>query len=151
MAVVFEKLFCSNIVHICFGEDVSDMPIEIDCLEKVGGSKFVRKTLTLSEAIQENDRQVIGSAPYKWLNPIYKAARKLTGIKNFTKFQQTIADNGFRIRAAIVAYVQERKLGKRKSQVENGVDLLSLFLQDTDVFTDDYIVDELRDFFGAAA
>ena len=23
LAQVFEKLFCSNIVHICFGEDVS--------------------------------------------------------------------------------------------------------------------------------
>ena len=50
-----------------------------------------------------------------------------------------------------MAYVQERKIGKRKSQVSDGVDLLSLFLQNTDVFTDYVIVDELIDFFGAAA
>ena len=49
-----------------------------------------------------------------------------------------------------MAYVQERKSGKRKSQVADGVDLLSLFLQNPDVFTDEVIVDELRDFFGAA-
>ena len=48
MAQVFDKLFCSNIVHICFGEDVSDMLIEIDCLEEVGGSKFIRKSLPLA-------------------------------------------------------------------------------------------------------
>ena len=30
IAIVFEKLFCSMIVHICFGEDVSDMPVETD-------------------------------------------------------------------------------------------------------------------------
>ena len=30
MALVFEELFCRNIVHICFGEDVSDMLIETE-------------------------------------------------------------------------------------------------------------------------
>ena len=46
--------------------------------------------------------------------------------------------------------MQERKSGKRKSQVADGADLLSLFLQNPDVFTDEVIVDELGDFFSAA-
>ena len=87
----------------------------------------------------------------KTMNPLYRAARKLTGIKIFTKYQQTVADNGRRQREAINAYVQQRKRGERKSQVGDGADLLSLFLANPDVFTDEFIVDELRDFFGAAA
>ena len=47
-------------------------------------------------------------------------------------------------------YVQERKSGQRKSKVEGGSDILSLMLENSDVFTDDFIIDELRDFFGAA-
>lgn len=43
-----------------------------------------------------------------------------------------------------------RKRGERKSKVEGDVDLLTLFLGRSDVFTDELIVDELRDFFGAA-
>ena len=115
MAIVFEKLFCSNIVHTAFGEDVSDMPIEIDYMTKVGGAELVRKTVTLPEAIHEFDKSIMAVAPFKWLNPVYRIARKLTGIKNFTKYQQKIADNGLRTREAILEYVRERKSGKRKS------------------------------------
>ena len=35
--------------------------------------------------------------------------------------------------------------------VEEGADLLSLFFQNKEVFTDEFIIDELLDFFGAAA
>ena len=51
LASTFEKLFCSNIVHICFGEDVSDMTIEIDVPEHRMSWNWSRKTMTLSEAI----------------------------------------------------------------------------------------------------
>ena len=47
-------------------------------------------------------------------------------------------------------YVQERKSGERKSKVQGNADMLTLFLERPDVFTDQMIVDELRDFFGAA-
>ena len=46
----------------------------------------------------------------------------------------------------LTAYVQKRKSGEVKSQVDN-TDLLSLFLKSPDIFTDDFIVDELLDFF----
>ena len=45
--------------------------------------------------------------------------------------------------------MQKRKNGEVKSQVADGVDLLSLFLQNQEVFDDDGIIDELIDFFGA--
>ena len=55
-------------------------------------------------------------------------ARKLTGKKTFTEYQRVVANNGARQRAAIMQYVQQRKRGERKSRVEGGADLLSLFL-----------------------
>ena len=51
LGVTFEKLFCSNIVHICFGEDVSDMTIEIDVPDDRLSWNWTRKTMILSEAI----------------------------------------------------------------------------------------------------
>ena len=43
-------------------------------------------------------------------------------------------------------YVTKRKEGKVKSTVKD-VDMLSLFLESPDIFTDEFIIDELMDFF----
>ena len=90
----FEKLFCRNIIHICFGEDVSDMQIEMDFRKSPGSSEFLRRSVTISEAIHEFDDSIIELAGSKWLNPIYQAIRSVTGIKNLTSYQATIAANG---------------------------------------------------------
>ena len=76
-------------------------------------------------------------------------ARKLTGIKNFTKYQKTVAGNGHRIREGVRKYIMQRKSGERKSQVPDGVDILSLFFANPKEFTDDLIIDELVDFIAA--
>ena len=55
IAISFEKLFFSTIVHISFGEDVSDMQIEMDFRLNATSSEFVRKTVPLAEAIHEFD------------------------------------------------------------------------------------------------
>lgn len=47
-------------------------------------------------------------------------------------------------------YLQQRKKGVSKSTVAGSVDLLSLFFESPDVFTDEFIIDELSDFFMAA-
>ena len=71
IAVEFEKLLCRNIVHICFGEDVSDMEFDFDVRVTEDGKDFVRKKIKLAEAIHEFDDSVIGILFLKWLNPIY--------------------------------------------------------------------------------
>ena len=38
----FERLFCRIIVHICFGEDISETLIEIDIASDPKGSKYER-------------------------------------------------------------------------------------------------------------
>ena len=45
----------------------------------------------------------------------------------------------------------KRKRGEIKSSVTHGADMLSLFFERPDVFTDEVIVDEVIDFFGAAS
>ncbi len=57
--VVFEELFCRNIVHICFGEDITDMQFDVDVLSE-SGDELIRKKLTLPECIHEFDDQIFG-------------------------------------------------------------------------------------------
>ena len=76
-------------------------------------------------------------------------ARKITGIKNFTKHQQTLSDNGQSMRKSIRDYIHKRKSGEVQSKVAEGVDLLSLFLMNPEVFDDELIIDEILDFLGA--
>ena len=78
-----------------------------------------------------------------------KAFRQITGFTHISKLEKICFENCRRIRAVINDYVQRRKSGERKSQVAEGADLLSLFLSDRDIFTDEVIVDEILDFFGA--
>jgi hypothetical protein len=46
--------------------------------------------------------------------------------------------------------VRDRASGKKKSKLEGQVDLLELFSKNKDVFTEEYLIDELIDFFLAA-
>ena len=78
------ELFTRYIVHICFGEDISDtLMVEMYMWQKQG--EFQHKSVTLPEAIYEHDNAIFDQAITKWCNPLYMMARKITGIKNFTK------------------------------------------------------------------
>ena len=48
----FERLFCRIIVHICFGEDISETLIEIDVASDPKSSEYERQKLCLPEAIR---------------------------------------------------------------------------------------------------
>ena len=50
----------------------------------------------------------------------------------------------------IKKYIMERREGKRRSTLTDNTDILSLMLSRPDVFTDDFIADELLGLFGAA-
>ena len=70
---------------------MSDMQVEMDIPRT---TEFVRETLTLANAIHEYVPRVIELAATKWNFPPYRALRKLTGKKHFTRYQETIAANG---------------------------------------------------------
>ena len=54
------------------------------------------------------------------------------------------------MRQFLLEYVNKRKSGQVKSSVKN-VDMLSLFLESPDIFTDEFIIDELMDFYFAGS
>ena len=145
----FERFICKIIVHICFGEDISQTLIEIDIASDPKGSKYERKKLCLPEAMRIVIEQLIKSGFAKCFIDFLKAFRDITGMTHITKSEKIILQNCLRIRAVINDYVQKRKSGERKSLVAEGADLLSLFLSDREIFTDEVIVDEILDFFSA--
>ena len=87
LPIEFEDLFCRNIVQICFGEDVSDMLVEVEFPNtESSGPAYVLKKVTLVRAIHEYNRIMMAGIPTKNLNPLYQMARKLTGKKTFTEY-----------------------------------------------------------------
>lgn len=151
LSKTWEDLFFDNIAHVCFGSDIvtTGMKVEIDVRVSQEGSNFERKSLSIQEALHEINFAVMGEGIFKWLNPFYQGLRSLTGMKNFTKYQQTLAENGQRVNHLIKNYVKDRRSGKIKSEVEGQHDIVSQFIA-SDYFNDDMIADEILDFFGAA-
>ena len=47
----FERLYCRNIVYICFGEDISETEVEFEYVDEAEGSSYKTKKVNLSEAI----------------------------------------------------------------------------------------------------
>ena len=72
----------------------------------------------------------------------------LSGGKNygFTRQERTADTNCVSLRAKLTAYVRKRTQGLAESKVGAKSDLLSLFLESPDVFTEEVIVDSLIDF-----
>ena len=149
IALQFEKLFAENLIHISFGEDVNDQFFEIYMMKGKFSSSFYSEKVNLQQAINEVNQQIMNSYLTRFKNPIGMVIGAMTG-KNpppITGFQRQVSANCAALRAWINDYVQKRKRGENQSKVGNKSDLLSLFLDKPDVFTDDFIVDELLDFF----
>ena len=87
----------------------------------------------------------------KFFNPVNLFWRYTNKLFEVSEADRKLVENGKTFRTYIFDYVQKRRSGERKSTVADGVDLLSLFLSQPGVFTDDVIIDELIDFFGAGS
>ena len=69
----------------------------------------------------------------------------------WTAYQRLVQKNCFTVREKIRTYIRDRQSGKRQSKVNNKSDILSMFFENPDVFTEDFMVDELVDFFIAGS
>ena len=77
------------------------------------------------------------------MNPVSAIAKILFDINlKYGPLHKTVQTNKDRLHRHINKYVQDRKTGVTKSQME-GNDLLTAFLENQDVFTDANIVDGL--------
>ena len=152
----FQDIFVRNIITISFGEDVSDSEITMwhrPSREIESSEPFVLQKMSFGKALTLVNAQVATiAAKAKLSNPLYRAIYFATGHSvSFTSQERYIDDNSHRVRCFINEYVQKRKTAKQKTAVQNSSDLLSLFFQTPEVFTDEFIIDELVDFFAAAS
>ena len=140
-----------SIITIAFGEDLSEDMIQLMVRTDEKPWEMQHGELTFTEALYEMGKQMglMWSSkmqlPLNWFWSI--TGRVLT----FSAYQRTVERNCQIVRDHVMAYVQARKSGLRKSQVADGADILSVFFANPEVFTDEFIVDELLDFFIAAA
>lgn len=137
------------LLEIFFGDDLKDQNCEILCRKEGGGSEL--KQIEVDEAIQEVFAQAEQTVFTRTPNPIWQAWYAATGQSlAFTEMEKLSNKNSVVLRKTIRDYVQKRRSGELKSKVKDQSDILSLFLQSPEIFTDEVIVDELIDFSIAA-
>ena len=119
-------------------------------MNELGDSKFEWVTVPFSKALQICVKQISQGVAFKNYAPGYQTLREITGVKLWTQYQKTVASNCQRVRESVASYVRQRKSGERKSTVGEA-DLVSLCLNNPEVFDEDLIVDEILDFFGAGS
>ena len=80
-------------------------------------------------------------------NPLWHVGQRFFGANwAFTTNEKYSNLNCLVYREAVRKYVEKRKSGEAQSKVGNNSDMLSLFLENQDVFTTEVIIDELTDF-----
>ena len=83
---------------------------------------------------------------YKYSNPISGLAWILFNLDiDIGSFPNTVRENTRRVYNHINGYVQDRKKGLTKSQMD-GADFLSVFLESKEIFDDERIVDGILGF-----
>ena len=148
-AKIYERILARSIIHIIIGEDVSADSFPIMVRNKQG--VFVEKIVTIPEAVEDLIGQVGVTFYAKMKNPLNWIGRYIKYFIDWSEDYRHFANNCRSAREHVYEYVQKRRRGEMKSKVGQNSDMLSLFLENPSVFTDEVIVDEIIDFFGAAS
>lgn len=128
---------------------MSETKIDFDYLVDKEAGKFEKRSVTIVEVLNNIGDQVNMMFMSRFAHPVSLTAYCLFGMLiDLKPFCNTVKQNCAKVREFILSYVTRRKLGESASSLKN-VDMLSLFLESPDIFTDDFIVDELMDFFFA--
>lgn len=147
MALVFEETFADNLIHIAFGESLAGEKLEVDYLLDKDTRKTEKRTLGIRDALTNTFTLVEMSTLARFEDPISMIAFFTFDISlDRHPFCQLARANATIVRNYMQEYITKRKEGKVKSTVKD-VDMLSLFLESPDIFTDEFIIDELMDFF----
>ena len=129
---------------------MDDYRVRVEFRKKGGGTEM--KEVTMSEAIQEVFEQTMLTVGTRLPNPIWQILYASTGKSYaFTANEKLSNKNCAALRQIMREYVRKRKSGETKSQVGDNSDMLSLFLQSPDIFTEEVIIDELIDFLVAGS
>ena len=138
-----------------FGDDVSNEEVKlwhtVDTFD--GTEPVVLKTVKFVNALDHVARSLLQiSIRRKLGNPVHRVIYATTGRSvSFSSIERKVDENCLMLRAFVGDYIKKRRQGEKRSTVQNSADLLSLFFETPDVFTDDFIIDEIMDFFLAGA
>ena len=135
-----------NIITNGFGEDVNDELFDLKCRKDPLSSEFVVKKVNLSTAIAEVWEQNVITYANKMMNPLLQVGL-VSFAANLTRYQLQVKQNSLVVREFVRSYIRERQAGKRHSTFSNKQDILSLFFDNKDTFTEEAMIDELVDFF----
>ena len=103
--------------------------------------------LNISKAASTVFYQLLISSISKRIHPVGCFYQMMTNKSvALTSYTKTIEHNAKTVRQFVHDYVSRRKSLQSKSEVKGNSDLLSLFLENGHIFTDEFIVDELLDF-----
>ena len=120
---------------------------EVDFIVDKDKKKLEKRSVNITDALANVFNLVNLSIMDRFADPISTLGLILFDkYLNRTKICKISIENCKQIRTFIQSYINKRRSGKAKSTV-NDVDMLSLFFENPDVFTDDFIIDELMDFF----
>lgn len=145
------KIFQKFLLQVIFGESLDDISVSVE-YRRQGSGGTEKKEVSMSEAINEVFEQTMMTVGTRLPNPIWRSLYSITGENYaFTAMEKMSNENSAQLRATIRDYVRKRTSGERKSQVGDQSDMLSLFLQSPDIFTEDVIIDELIDFLVAGS
>ena len=134
------------LMHILFGTDIDSTRLIVNQRPHVG-VPFTEKECSLSEAMEETFNQIFDTIALRLPNPLWNFLYKTTGkCFSFTEKERVADQNCSTVREAIRKYIRQRVSGEATSDVDNESDVLSLMLKNSDVFTEDDIIDELLDF-----
>ena len=136
MADAFAEIFADNLIHIAFGESLSDQRLEVDFLVDRDTRKTEKRTVGIRDALTNSFQLLNVSMLARFSDPISAIAFFIFDIQlDRHPFCQLANANCAIVRNFMQEYITKRKEGKVKSTVKN-VDMLSLFLESPDIFTD---------------
>ena len=138
-----------------FGEDLSNEQVKIwHTVETFdGAAPVVLRTMKLVNALDHVARAILQiSVRRKLANPVHRVYYYFTGRSvSFSSIERKVDESCQILRDFVGDYIKKRRRGEKRSSVQNSADLLSLFFESPDIFTDDFIIDEIMDFFVAGA
>lgn len=143
------KVMQRFLLEVFFGDDLETYTFEIHFRKPGGGSEL--REVNMSEAIDEVFGQTELTIGTRLPNPIWRSCFFGFGVcLGFTSMEKLSDKNSAILRERVGNYVRKRRSGEIESKVSDKSDILSLFFQSPEIFTEDVIIDELIDFMVAA-
>ena len=141
-------------IHTIFGTNVDDIKVRMqaqslpgDCEPITDKTPFTEKEVTLMDATEIAFWQTLDASGSRQTNPFIKSKFKKTKkLEAWTALEKIADQNCATLRSEILRYIKKRKSGELESDVGGKSDLVSLMIENSDVFNDEDIVDECIDF-----